>query len=338
MFICLILIQIPDQMIKPPLSDAYSTALRELDLIGFVLFTPAALQLLLALEYGASTYPWTSATVIGLFCGSFGTFVVFLAWEWRQGDKAMIPLSMVAKRKVWTSCIAMIGIYGMVLSTSYYMPQYFQGVKDKSPIESGVAILPTMGTQIIFAMLSGTLIGKTGYYMPWTIFSGITGAVGAGLFATFTPSTPTANWVGYEMLFGASRGGGYQTPIIAIQNSVAQHEVSVAMAILMFCQTLSGSIFLTLSNVIFDAGLESTLKKYAPNVNANLIMDVGATEIRNIVTPANLPGVLKAYATSCDYVFYLTASLGVVVFFAAFGMGWTDIRKKAPATQADEKV
>jgi hypothetical protein len=150
-------INIPDQFPKPPIKSAAKTILHKLDLVGFILFSPAAIQLLLALEYGAGSYPWGSARVIGLFCGSGGAFIVFLLWEHRQGDKAMIPLAMIAQRTVWTSCVFMIGLFGTVLALSYYLPIYFQAVRNDSPIMSGVSLLPMMLSQVVFAVSSGIL-------------------------------------------------------------------------------------------------------------------------------------------------------------------------------------
>jgi hypothetical protein len=77
--IMLFLTRIPDTDKTRELT-IMQTIWAKLDLIGFVLFAPATIQLLLALDYGGNTYPWNSATVIGLFCGAGGTFVVFVIW------------------------------------------------------------------------------------------------------------------------------------------------------------------------------------------------------------------------------------------------------------------
>jgi MFS family permease len=150
-------IKIPDQVAKPPIRAAYHTIIHDLDLVGFVLFSPAAIQLLLALEYGQNNYPWGSPNVIGLFIGAAATFVVFLFWEHRQGDKAMIPLRMVATRQVWSSCIVMMAIFGILLCSSYYLPIYFQAVKNDSPTISGVSLLPSILSQLVVAVASGFL-------------------------------------------------------------------------------------------------------------------------------------------------------------------------------------
>lgn len=153
----LLFIEIPDQVAKPSIKSAYETIARKLDLFGFVLFAPSAIQLLLALEYGQNEFGWKSATVIGLFCGSGCTFLLFLLWEYRQGDAAMIPLSMIAQRIVWSSCLVMLTIFAMVLSASYYLPIYFQSIKNESPTMSGVYLLPSVLSQLAFAVITGLL-------------------------------------------------------------------------------------------------------------------------------------------------------------------------------------
>ncbi|KAJ5444181.1 uncharacterized protein N7458_008053 [Penicillium daleae] len=330
----LVFIDIPDQAAKPPFKEVFNTITHKLDLTGFVLFAPAAIQLLLALEYGQNQYPWNSATVIGLFCGAGGTFILFLGWEYRQGDKAMIPLSMVAKRNVWSSCLVMMSIFAITLCTTYYLPVYFQAIQGKSPMLSGVYILPSILSQLAVAVTSGALIGKMGYYLPWAVVCGILTSIGGGLLSTLTPNTTTGKWVGYQILAGAGRGAGFQTPIIAVQNTLPPSQISIAMSILMFIQTLSGAVFLTFADVIFSTGLKSLIPKYAPGVSAQAVIAAGATGIRDVVSIQDLPGVLKAYAKSVDHVFYLVAAMGVWGLIFSFGMGWKDIRKKkAPSEQ-----
>src|ERR1700761_8624254 len=71
---------------------AFRDVVRDFDIAGFILFAPACTMLLLALEWGGTTYPWSAATTVGLFCGSAATFILFIIWEYTQGETAMIPL------------------------------------------------------------------------------------------------------------------------------------------------------------------------------------------------------------------------------------------------------
>lgn len=132
----------------------------DLDIVGFLLFSPAVIMFLLALEWGGSTYLWDSAIVIGLFCGSAGNIALFLAWEYNKGLSAMIPFELIRKRAIFCSCLTLFFLYANSLITSYYLAIYFQGVRNKSPTLSGVFMLPG----IIGQMIAGILNGLAGNY------------------------------------------------------------------------------------------------------------------------------------------------------------------------------
>jgi hypothetical protein len=125
----------------------------------------------------------------------------------------------------------MMSIFAITLSTTYYLPVYFQAIQNKSPMMSGVYILPSILSQLAVAVTSGALseyivdlsgawlcedtnknlVGKMGYYLPWAVASGILTSIGGGLLSTLTPYTETGKWVGYQILAGAGRGAGFQT-------------------------------------------------------------------------------------------------------------------------------
>jgi hypothetical protein len=143
------------------------------DLVGFTIFAPAAIMLLLALQYGGTQFAWYSPQIIGLFCGAGGTLIVFLIWNYYKGDEAMIPFSMMRQRIVWASCMVYGLVMGQLYSASYWVPIYFQGVKGASPTMSGVYILPMIIAHIVSAMSSG-LIRKSDCYLQLrllTLFS-----------------------------------------------------------------------------------------------------------------------------------------------------------------------
>jgi hypothetical protein len=157
--VLLVFVHVPDQIPKPPPMSVVRTLPAKLDLIGFAIFAPAVIQLLLALQYGGITYAWNSPQIIGLFCGAGGTFIVFLGWDYYKGDTAMIPFSMVRKTNVWASCVTYGLFMGQLFTVSYYLPIYFQGVKGAPPTMSGVYVLPIVVSHIVSGVGSG-MLGK----------------------------------------------------------------------------------------------------------------------------------------------------------------------------------
>jgi Fungal trichothecene efflux pump (TRI12) len=92
-----------------------------LDLYGFVLFAPACVMLLLALQWGGVLHAWDSATIIGLLVGSAVLAVVFILWERRAGENAMIPPALISRRIIAASCATSFMQGGGLILLSYYL-------------------------------------------------------------------------------------------------------------------------------------------------------------------------------------------------------------------------
>lgn len=124
---------------------------------------------------------------------------------------------------VWTSCCVNFLFLASMLTLSYYLPIYFQGVRGVEPTLSGVYTLPGILSQMLFAIVSGfagmlsspsfyvcvtdvCVVQKVGYYMPFSIVGGCFAAVGYGLISTYTPFTPASKWIGYQIIGGIGRG------------------------------------------------------------------------------------------------------------------------------------
>ena len=131
--------------------------LDRLDLPGFSLFAPAITMLLLALEWGGTTYTWDSATITGLFCGAGGLLILFLVWEYFRKEEAMLPLSLFGNRVISCAIVVSSMSQGGVYLTLYYLPTWFQVVKNLSPTDSGLRLLPSVASMAISTVLAGVL-------------------------------------------------------------------------------------------------------------------------------------------------------------------------------------
>ncbi|KAK8001818.1 MFS multidrug transporter [Apiospora marii] len=345
----LALTHVPELTAKPPFRPAQlRRLLPELDLLGFALFTPAAVMFLLALQLGGHAYAWGSSQIVGLFCGAAATAAVFVAWEWRMGERAMLPGGMLRQRVVLMGIVQ--GAFLMVTTTvgSFYLPIYFQGVKGVGPTLSGVYMLPSILSQLLLVVVSGALIwilrcaadamnlavSKIGYYLPFAVFGGILNSIGNGLLSTLTPSTETAKWVGYQIVTGAGRGAAMQICIIAIQNALPPSQIPTGMSALIFFQNFSAAAFTVAAATVFTSSLAAEMAARAPSIPPEAVSAAGASAsgVQALAPPGSPPAVLeavlRAYADSLDRVFYLVAACAVVTFGAAWGVGWKDTRQK----------
>lgn len=158
--ILLFSITLPDYSGKSVEKRALGKTLGKLDLIGFVLFAGFSIQILIALNWGGSQYSWHSSVIAGLFAGAASALCAFVLWEAYMGDEAMTPFYLMKRRVVWSSCINYGCFAGCLLTSTYYLPIYFQAVRKASPTMSGVYLLPSILGNMLFAMVTGVL-GKT---------------------------------------------------------------------------------------------------------------------------------------------------------------------------------
>ncbi|KAL2385822.1 hypothetical protein RJZ90_000996 [Blastomyces dermatitidis] len=298
---------IPERKQKSAPREILSTAIKSLDLPGFMLICPAVVMFLLGLQFGGNRHPWNSSVVIGLLVGGAVTFGLFVLWERRQGDEAMVP----------------------VLVADFYIAIYFQAILNDSPFMSGVHMLPITLGLVLFTLISGVLISVMGYYLPFLLAGGAISAIGYGLLSTLSPTTPAAKWIWYQILYGVASGCTITAPYIAIQNLVPAEQISQAMAIIIFWQSIGASTSLIAANAIFSNRLRQQLQQRVAQVGRapDVIVAAGVRSIRDLVSGSQLTAVLAAYAKSVDRVMYLGIAVSIAVIVFSPGLGWKDIRK-----------
>lgn len=178
----------------------------KIDLVGFFLFAAACIMLLLGLEWGGDTYPWSSARVLGLIIGGVLTFACLARWFVYKGDSALVPPRLSKNRINVAIAVTSFMQSGGVFTASYWLPIWFQGIKNVSPLSSGIMLLPTVISQLITSLVCGALVQRTGYYLPEVVGGNSLVVVGAALMSTMKPNTSEGEWIGYQILVGAGRG------------------------------------------------------------------------------------------------------------------------------------
>jgi MFS family permease len=99
---------------------SFADQIKELDLVGSVVFLPAIISLLLALQWGGSKYAWGNGRIIGLFV-VFGVLILaFCATQWRAKDKATIPPRLIKNRSVWGAAW-----YSLALGACFFVLTYY---------------------------------------------------------------------------------------------------------------------------------------------------------------------------------------------------------------------
>jgi len=289
----------------------------------------AVVCLLLALQWGGTTYAWRDSKIIGLFIG-FGLILIpFVYIQVKRGEDATISLKILKQRTVLTGTI-FTALLGMGLYTHFfYLPFYFQAVKGTSAEESGIRTIPYLVSLAISSIVIGGTITVVGFYVPFMIFGAVAFTVGAATLYLLHVGTSAKGWIGYQVLTGFGAGAANQIPFIAVQAALSSVDMPLGNAILMFSTTLSGAITISIAQNVFANTLVKEVPKYTTGISGADILALGATHLRESVPPDQLAGVLKAYDVALNTTFILPIVSGSLCVVTAFFMEWKNLKGKS---------
>lgn len=96
--------------------------IKRLDPLGMFLFAPSIICLLLALQWGGSTYAWSNGRIIALFVLFGFLLLAFAASQIWNPDTAIIPARVVTHRSIASTCLFVFPLAGSMTMLLYYLP------------------------------------------------------------------------------------------------------------------------------------------------------------------------------------------------------------------------
>jgi hypothetical protein len=188
--------------------------------------------------------------------------------------------------------------------------------------------LPTILGLVIISMASGGLVTWTGYYTPFMLLSAVLMSIGAGLLSTFEVDSNSPRWIGYQVIFGFGVGFGMQQTLVAVQTVLPAADIPIGTSLMMFSQTLGGALFISVGQNVFTNSLIKNLKTVVPDLDVNIVLTVGATELKNQIPQQYLAGVLSAYNLALTQVYYVSVATATMSIVGAAFVQWKSMKGK----------
>lgn len=317
-----------------------------IDWLGALTLTLGVVPLLIVAEQGREWGWGSDGAIISYAIGVVG-LMAFLLVETLMKDEALIPLRLFRDStftlSVVTGAIVGIGMFGGLAM----VPQYLQIVKNFSPTEAGLMMLPMFFGLMIGSVLSGQITMRTGRYKIFPIVGTALMSGSLVLFATVGVDTPLWESLVYMAVFGLGLGNCMQTLTNAAQNAVPFEDMGSATASTTFLRQLGGALgvavflsvlFSTVRDNIFDAfGVATRSPEFVAAVRDPEVIDNPANQpFFNAIANNDADGVLAdssflrtidpvlarpfqvGFAESIDLVFLV----GAVVVLVGFVVTW----------------
>ncbi|KAN0110016.1 major facilitator superfamily transporter [Hyaloscypha variabilis] len=308
--------------VKAPLLEK----ILQMDPLGTITVMAAVVCYILALQWGGITKPWNSASVIGTLVGCVVLIIFFVFLERYNGERAIFPMRLLKERTNYVGMMYILTIGGAFFTLLYYLPDYFQIVGGVSPQVSGVRNLAMIIAVTLGTIASGAYITAKGYFVPLMIGAAMVSTLGAGLIFTLDIDSSSGKWIGFQVIAGLGLGVGFQIPIIATQATSSVADLSSATAMVLFCQTLGGAVFVAAGQSALANVVLKKLPVYVPSVDPAKVFAIGATELKNVFSAAEMVGIKHAYMDGLHAAWAIAiASAGVALIVSLFSK-WRNLR------------
>jgi len=283
-----------------------------IDYIGILLVGLGATGLTLATSWGGTTYPWKSATIIGLFVGSTAALAVFV-WVESRVAAPILPTRLFGS-PVFTVCCVLSFVVGFaMLGALTFLPTYMQFVDGVSATTSGLRTLPMVAGMLSTSMGSGILVGRTGRYKIFPVAGTAVMALAFLLMSRMNPSTSALLQSLYLFILGAGIGLCMQVLILIVQNTSSFEDLGVATSGVTFFRTIGGSFGAAIFGSLFTNFLHSRIGPAIAASGASPAAASSPEALHRLPRAAAAP-IVNAYAASLTQVFLWAVPVALVGF------------------------
>ncbi|KAI0937723.1 hypothetical protein AcV7_003679 [Taiwanofungus camphoratus] len=244
------------------------------DWLGTVLCLGFSACLLLAMQWGGTTYAWSSPTVIALFCVFGVLLILFVVWQGYWGLRSLVPFTIMKRRTQIGASLEGFWLQMALVVAIYYLPEWYQ-INGTSAVKAGIDILPFMLSFVVASGVVSAVVSRSGRYWHLLFGAPFISIPGAVLLYLVVPSTERAKLIGYQILLGSGIGGSFQLTSVAVQADWADapEHTSLASTITIFISFFGGIIGLSIAGTIFDNRLGHEVSKIS-GLPAGLLAEI----------------------------------------------------------------
>ncbi|CAL5865899.1 uncharacterized protein PFLUO_LOCUS105 [Penicillium psychrofluorescens] len=318
--------------------------LAKLDLIGAGLLTAGLTLLLVGLNLGSGTDPWTSTQVLTTLIIGIVTLIIFGVYEWKGTQTGILNHDLFKGGKdqgrTFSICVGLIFIEGILLfAYILFYPVMTSSLFETDPLKQVARLQPFWIACGLSTMVYGYASTKLRSIRSPLVAGVVIYTAGLVGLATIEPDNSTR-----AIVFAGLAGMGFGAPLIllvaGVQLSTPHHLIATATAATTSARAVAATVF----TAIYSAALSSRLAKYIPQYVSQAVLRTGlspeavgpfieALTSHNSTALNQVPGVnpaivtagsealAQSYADGLRVVYIIAASFGAFACLICFLLG-----------------
>ncbi|KAL8713181.1 MAG: hypothetical protein Q9220_002702 [cf. Caloplaca sp. 1 TL-2023] len=231
---------------------------KRVDVLGSIVLVGAIILLLVGLNSGGNTVPWTHPLVLTSLPISIILFVGFAYVEMNLAMEPIIPVKLLLNQTVLAACLTSWFFSMAQLALTFYAPIFFQ-IQGKSAKQAGLLLIPTSVGAAVGGIASGMIIRASGKYYLLNIVVQILFLLPLGLATRFNLDTPVILPIVYFFFTGLSYAGKLTITVTALIAAVQQKHQAVITSASYACRGTGSAIGIAVCSLVFQNILKRRL-------------------------------------------------------------------------------
>ncbi|ORX37282.1 major facilitator superfamily domain-containing protein [Kockovaella imperatae] len=207
----------------------------------------------------------------------------------------------------------------LLLSVTYLLPQFFQGVRGFDPLRAGESVIPFSVLVSVFVILSGQITTRWKQPRPVVWIGLALTSIGYGVFyRVLRPEFSLAAQEAVQLLPGIGQGLAIQSPMMVIQAAMPQKDMAASMSAWILLRSIAAGVGLAVFTALLNSELRTRFSKI-PGYGTEFIVPSSAEDYRKLHDlPDSLRAtVIDAFASSFGVCFLVGAGLLAFAFFVS---------------------
>lgn len=289
--------------------DQIATKLAAFDWTGSLMFIGSTTTFLIGLTWGGHDYAWGSyQTLLPLCLGVLGIAGTG-CWEALLAKKPFVQRSMLRNRSLMTTylCTVLQGL--MLYACVYYLALYFLSVQGRTPLKTGILMLPISFSLLPGSALVGLAVSRSGTWR-WAVWTGwVVNTFAMGLLILVGTQPSVTVLVLIFLVLGMGQGLLLSAHNFAVQAIAKVEDVASATALFAFMRGLGLCFGVAIGGTIFENRLKAHL--VSSHLPVSIADDAEGYSIilRAMPKSAQKEAIITAFAQSFKQLFIVLVAL-----------------------------
>ncbi|KAG0178038.1 hypothetical protein DFQ28_004588 [Apophysomyces sp. BC1034] len=310
----------------PTPKDKFSEKLKRIDYVGTVIVLAFSTLFLLAMNFGGQMFPWNSAAVIVPLVLTGVLVCLLVVVESKYAKEPLMPPRLFKNQSV-VSVLVTNSFFGLTFfSMLYFLPVYFQVVRNDSAMWSGIRLIPMQMVICAFSTCSGIFISKYGVYRPLLSMGFTLLTLCVGFISFFDINTSWSMVYGITVVGGAGLGLLFSSNVIALQASVELRDIAVVTGLGSFTRILGGALGVAISSAVLNSSLNQNLPLVIPPQYAAQVIQ-SSEFVRQGLPAEYMQQTLEVYVEALRLIWHVIIPMAGMGFIASLFVRHYEIRK-----------